>query len=217
MDLQHSKSYAALTQQSSQLFKPKQLSFKQQMGIQQDQQSSIVAYADSQIIDTGTYDANNDRIPYLNQQLYSFKSYRISTEMINGSPIDQIQLILRENENLKRSLNQKQQIIESLNRSRKVKPRLDFSDFKKNSRSLVQPQSQQESIKPKNVEIKQSISQNYNKRIKLPKIEDSIPTKEDECNFTFANNFFNNNTCKNQKINFKQVFTQSHLKKKFFT
>ncbi|CAD8170851.1 unnamed protein product [Paramecium octaurelia] len=212
MDLQHSKSFAALTQQNSQLFKPKQLSFKQQMAQQPTQTHRLQIQA----LTTPTM-TECDSNPYVNQQLYSFKSYRISTEMINGSPIDQIQLILRENENLKRSLNQKQQIIESLSRSRKVKPRLDFSDLKKNSRSLVQPQSQQESIKPKNIEIKQSISQNYNKRIKLPKIEDSIPTKEDECNFTFANNFFNNNTCKNQKINFKQVFTQSHLKKKFFT
>ncbi|CAD8189744.1 unnamed protein product [Paramecium octaurelia] len=157
--------------------------------------------------------------PLLDQQLqfYSFKSYRISTEIINDPPLDQIQVILRENERLKRSLNQKQHIIETLTRTRKVKPRFDFNDFKTNSRSLVQPQSQQESIKPKNIEVKQPISQNYNKRIKLPKIEDSIPNNEDECNFTFANNFFNNNTCKNQKINFKQVFTQAHLKKKFFT
>ncbi|CAD8077080.1 unnamed protein product [Paramecium primaurelia] len=212
MDLQHSKSYAALSQQNSQLFKPKPLSFRQQMV----QLSTETPRLQIQALTTPTI-IEGDSNPYVNQQPYSFKSYRISTEIINGSPIDQIQLILRENENLKRSLNQKQQIIESLSRTRKIKPRLDFSDLKKNSRSLVQPQSQQESMKPKNIETKQSISQNYNKRIKLPKIEDSVQIKEDECNFTFANNFFNNNTCKNQKINFKQVFTQSHLKKKFFT
>ncbi|CAD8180536.1 unnamed protein product [Paramecium pentaurelia] len=212
MDLQHSKSYAALSYQNSQLFKPKPLSFRQQMV----QLSTETPRLQIQALTTPTI-MEGDSNPYVNQQPYSFKSYRISTEIINGSPIDQIQLILRENENLKRSLNQKQQIIESLSRTRKIKPRLDFSDLKKNSRSLVQPQSQQESMKPKNIETKQSISQNYNKRIKLPKIEDSVQIKEDECNFTFANNFFNNNTCKNQKINFKQVFTQSHLKKKFFT
>ncbi|CAD8053183.1 unnamed protein product [Paramecium primaurelia] len=212
MDLQHSKSYAALNQQNCQLFKPKPLSIRQQMA----QLPTQTPRVQIQALTTPTT-IECDSNPYLNQQLCSFKSYRISTEIINGSPLDQIQLILRENEKLKRSLNQKQQIIESLSRTRKVKPRLDFCDLKKNSRSLLQPSSQQESIKPKNIEVKQSISQNYNKRTKLPKIEDSIPTNEDDCNFTFANNFFNNNTCKNQKINFKQVFTQSHLKKKFFT
>ncbi|CAD8083086.1 unnamed protein product [Paramecium sonneborni] len=212
MDLQHSKSYAAFNQQNCQLFKPKPLCLKQQM-VQLPTETPRVQF--KALTTPSSFECDSNQ--YLNQQLYSFKSYRISTEMINGSPIDQIQLILRENENLKRSLNQKQQIIESLSRTRKIKPRIDFNDLKKNSRSLVQPQSQQESIKPKNIEAKQSISQNYNKRIKLPKIEDSIPNKEEDCNFTFANNFFNNNTSKNQKINFKQVFTQSHLKKKFFT
>ncbi|CAK74141.1 unnamed protein product (macronuclear) [Paramecium tetraurelia] len=212
MDLQHTKSYAALNQQNCQLFKPKALSVRQQMAQipMQTPRVQIKGLTTPKKIE----DASN---PQSDQQLYSFKSYRISTEIINGSPLDQIQLILRENEKLKRTLNQKQHIIETLTTTRKVKPRFDFNDFKTNSRSLVQPQSQQESIKPKNIEVKQSISQNYNKRIKLPKIEDSIPNNEDECNFTFANNFFNNNTCKNQKINFKQVFTQSHLKKKFFT
>ncbi|CAK83041.1 unnamed protein product (macronuclear) [Paramecium tetraurelia] len=220
MDQHHSKSFGALNQLNCQLFKPKPLPFRLQIGSIPTETPRVLKQA---LVTPSTND--NDSKYLFSQlshspspQLRAFKSYRVSTEMLNGSPIDQIQLIIRENENLKKSLNQKQKIIDTLTRSQKSKTRFDFNDLKKNSRSHIQPQSQQEAIKPKLVEVKQSVSQNYNKRTKLPKIEDSIQKEDDDCNFTFAKNFFNNNvTCQNHKINFKQVFAQSHLKKKFFT
>ncbi|CAD8186016.1 unnamed protein product [Paramecium octaurelia] len=213
MDQHHSKSFGAFNQLNCQLFKPKPLSFRLQIGSIPTETPRVLKQA---LVTPSTNDNDSNHSP--SPQLRAFKSYRVSTEMLNGSPIDQIQLIIRENENLKKSLNQKQKIIDTLTRSQKTKTRFDFNDLKKNSRSHIQPQSQQEAIKPKLVEVKQSVSQNYNKRTKLPKIEDSIQKEDDDCNFTFAKNFFNNNaTCQNNKINFKQVFAQSHLKKKFFT
>ncbi|CAD8184450.1 unnamed protein product [Paramecium pentaurelia] len=213
MDQHHSKSFGVFNQLNCQLFKPKPHSFRLQIGSLPNEIPQILKQA---LVTPSTNDNDSNHSP--SPQLRAFKSYRVSTEMLNESPIDQIQLIIRENENLKKSLNQKQKIIDNLTRSQKTKIRLDFNDLKKNSRSHIQPQSQQDANKPKLIEVKQSISQNYNKRTKLPRIDDPIP-KDDDCNFTFANNFFNNNnvTCQHQKFNFKQVFAQSHLKKKFFT
>ncbi|CAD8088986.1 unnamed protein product [Paramecium sonneborni] len=212
MDQHHSKSFGVLNQLNSRLFKPKPFTFRLQLGPLPAETTRVHKQA---LISPSTNDNDSNHSP--SPQLRALKSYRVSTEILNESPIDQIQLIIRENENLKKSLNQKQKIIETLTRSQKIKTRLDFNDLNKNSRSHNQPQSQQDAFKPKLIEVKQSVSQNYNKRTKLPKINDSLP-KDDDCNFTFANNFFKNIAiCQNQKINFKQVFAQSHLKKKFFT
>ncbi|CAD8183158.1 unnamed protein product [Paramecium octaurelia] len=212
MDLHHSKSFGVFNELNCQLFKPKPHPFRLQIGSLPTEIPQVLKQA---LVTPSTNDNDSNHSP--SPQLRAFKSYRVSTEILNGSPIDQIQIIMRENENLKKSLNQKQKIIDTLTRSHKTKIRLDFNDLKKNSRSHIQLQSQQDANKPKLIEVKQSVSQNYNKRTKLPRIEDPVP-KDDDCNFTFANNFFNDNsTSQRQKFNFKQVFAQSHLKKKFFT
>ncbi|CAD8092725.1 unnamed protein product [Paramecium sonneborni] len=149
MDQHHSKSFGAFNQLNSQLFKPKPLSFRLQIGPLPTEIPQVLKQG---LVTPSTNDNDSNYSP--SPQLRAFKSYRVSTEMLNGSPIDQIQLIIRENENLKKSLNQKQKIIETLTKSQKTKIRLDFNDLKKNSRFHNQPQSKQEAIKPK--QLKQS-------------------------------------------------------------